>query len=187
MTVPLTAEHLMIPRRLAARYAGRGRDTDEMESFCNLALVQAWRNFDPARSPGGDSNLGGWLVWNTEARLRRWLGVSRCRRHPGGDLRPVSTDETRWRQLASLDALAGEGGSASWLARCDCDPARAAEAADLYALAMRLLSPAAREALLLRYRDGLSVPEAARRTGRTAGQLRWLVDQSLAALRERLG
>jgi hypothetical protein len=49
----LTARHVNTALKEARRWARNAREKEDMEGVAVLALVQAWRAWDPARSPGG--------------------------------------------------------------------------------------------------------------------------------------
>src|SRR5262245_18883971 len=133
----------------------------------------------------------GRFAGTSPAQMAAWL-----RQVLAGSLANVLRDQTRQRrdvrQERSLDAEV-EGASArleAWLAAELTTPSQRAEREErLLALAAALagLPDDQREAVEMRYLQGLTLNEIAGRLGRTTGSAAGLVHRGLAALRQRLG
>lgn len=80
MALALTQRHLNIPEAVAAGYRRlgvRGRLLEELEGHCRVALVRAWRSFDPAKGASLETHLLGWVRLAARAFWRPLRAASR--------------------------------------------------------------------------------------------------------------
>lgn len=146
------------------RMLGEDHLAEDVTQDVFMHIQRAIHTYDPARAPGP------WVFTIATNKLRdHW----RSRRHKDGKLEDTIDGEER-----RLEPPARERGPLPEL--------ESAELARELSRAIETLSPAMREALLLRYFEGLSFEEIAERTGRNETAVRKRYSRALADLREAL-
>lgn len=133
-------------------------DPAEAEDATHDAALSAWRRFGELRDPD---------------RFEAWFGrilVNACR----------DRLRARRRLPLSIDARVEP------LGRAGADPAEAVARRELLRAALRTLSPAHREVVVLRYFADLTVDQIAERTGAPAGTVKSRLHHALGHLRDRV-
>lgn len=131
------------------------------------------------------------LRGRTDAEWAAWLRqiLARQLAHAARDLGRAKRDVARERSLEqALDASSLRLGA--WLAADQSSPSERAqhnEQAVRLAAALETLPDAQREALVLHYWEGCTLPEIAQRLGRTTAAVAGLLQRGLKELRTRLG
>lgn len=176
----LLAQHDQLATTLARQLPDDLRRTLSVDDVLQEAYLVAFRkvrDFEP-REPSG---FHAWLTRIAEHRLADLIKRHRRAKRGGG--------------RAPLEALAGNDGSTvidmlQMLAADSRTPSREArmhEALAAVETALKQLKAESREALQLRYLEGLSVTEMAERMGRSEGAVHMLCTRGLQSLREELG
>lgn len=167
-----------VAARLLARHHAR-LDAEDLESAASLEYVRLAGSFDPARSHDGEAGFGPYaLAYLRRNTLKAALGRgARPLTRPGRPGEPP---------CVSTSAPAAEGYTLG-----QSIPARAAacpaEAADCWAWAMRTLAGVRRDAVVMRFREGLKLREIAARLGVTKQAASQMVTGALSALRAAAG
>lgn len=154
----LVVRHLPVARSVAARYAGRGVEVDDLRQAARMGLVKAARGYDPER--------GAFLSYAVPMATGE---VRRCFRDLARSVRPprVADDER-----GPLIEQVGEA-----------DPGfDSAEARVLVGEALGDLGETDLEILRLRYAEGLTQAEIGERIGATQAQ----VSRALARIIRRM-
>lgn len=167
-------EHFDLVRIMAghAAKAYRRLPMEEITDAATAIYMRLAASFDPATGREGEKGarvyLGYWLKKNL-------LSDMAARNKALADAPTV----------LSLDAPMTDDGQtmAAWVAAPPPGNAGAGDAADLMALAGRVLDPRRLEAFTLRRRDGLTCREAARRMGLSAERVRQLCAEAEDTLR----
>ena len=150
---------------------------DDVLQEAYLVAFRKIREFDPGQ-PGG---FHAWLSRIAEHRLADLIKGHRRAKRGGGltpaELRVGNDDST---VIDMLQMLAADS-------RTPSREARMHEAAAAVQTALENLKEENREALRLRYLEGLSVAELAERMGRSEGAVHMLCTRGLQSLREELG
>ena len=170
--------------RLAASIAGqlpndlrRTISADDVLQETYLVVFRKIREFEPGQAGG----FHAWLARIAENRLADLIKGQRRAKRGGGltpaELRLGNDDST---VIDMLQMLAADS-------RTPSRKARMHEAAAAVQTALENLKEDNREALRLRYLEGLSVAEMAERMGRSEGAVHMLCTRGLQSLREELG
>ena len=150
---------------------------DDVLQEAYLVVFRKMREFEPGQ-PGG---FHAWLTKIAENRLADLIRRQRRAKRWGGrtpaELRVGNDDST---VIDMLQMLAADS-------RTPSREARMHEAAAAVQTALENLKEDNREALRLRYLEGLSVAELAERMGRSEGAVHMLCTRGLQSLREELG
>ena len=157
-TEDLVVRHLPVARSLAARYAGRGVEVDDLRQAARMGLVKAARGYDPEQG----AFLSYAVPMATGEMRRCFRDLARC-------VRPqqVADDER-----GPLIEQVGE-----------IDPGfDGAEARVLIGEALGDLGETDREILRLRYAEGLTQAEIGEKVGATQAQ----VSRTLARILRRM-
>ncbi|MFE4001154.1 sigma-70 family RNA polymerase sigma factor [Nocardioides sp. YIM B13467] len=154
----LVVRHLPVARSLAARYAGRGIEIDDLRQAARMGLVKAARRYDPSQ---GEFLSYAVTVANGEMR--------HCFREQARGVRTERLDDDTERPLSErLGAL---------------DPGfERAEARVIVEEALDQLDEADRTIVRLRFVDGLSQAEIGEKIGATQAQ----VSRALARIIRRM-
>lgn len=155
----LVVRHLPVARSLAARYAGRGVEVDDLRQAARVGLVKAARRYDPEQG----AFLSYAVPMATGEMRRCFRDLARCVR-PG----PVADDER-----GPLIEQVGEP-----------DPGfDGAEARVLVDGALRDLGETDLEILRLRYTEGLTQAEIGDEIGATQAQVSRALTRILRRMR----
>jgi RNA polymerase sigma factor (sigma-70 family) len=173
---PLTELHLAIPAAIARKYrlAGqlRGLSVEELESEGALALVQAWGQFDPARSPAGAAGLGGYLAQRVDWKVRNLIWPTK---------RQLTYAVRGRASTRSLDASLPE----RMLVASGADPGAAVAVADEVEALRQRSAPRDWTILVLRYCDDLTLEQVSQRLGVTKERVRQIEARAIARLRRK--
>ena len=164
----LAAQHAALIAMLARRIPKNIRGFIAAEDAAQEAALEAVRSLPHFRPEQSDS-------------LRRW--VWRIARHRLGDLIKAH------RRLKRSGGMADSECAFDRVVATGPCPARAADQSETVATlssALSTLPDAYRQAIQLRYIDGLPVPDAAARLGRTPGAFQMLCNRGLKLLRQSL-
>jgi RNA polymerase sigma-B factor len=157
-TDDLVVRHLPVARSLAARYAGRGVEVDDLRQAARMGLVKAARRYDPAQGA-----FLSYAVPMAKGEMRR------CFRDLARSVRPLRASED---ESGSLVEQVGE-----------TDPGfDRAEARVLLEEALEGLGETDLMILRLRYAEGLTQAEIGERIGATQAQ----VSRALARILRRM-
>lgn len=164
-----------IAKKIPAELRGHvGAEDVLQETFANACRALA--TFEPA----GPDAFYRWLATLAEHRLIDLVREARAEKRGGGRT-PIEHGDASGDSLPDLLGL---------LAVSERTPSRSVakrEAAAAIRGALEHIEPDYRDALRLRYIEGLSVEDAAARLGRTAPALMMLCHRGLRRLREELG
>ncbi|MER7555562.1 sigma-70 family RNA polymerase sigma factor [Nocardioides sp. NPDC126508] len=157
-TEDLVVRHLPVARSLAARYAGRGVDVDDLRQAARMGLVKAARRYDPAQ--------GAFLSYAVPMATGE---MRRCFRDLARSVRPQrEADDERGPLIEQVGEI---------------DPGfDRAEARVLVGEALSGLEETDLEVLRLRYAEGLTQAEIGERIGATQAQ----VSRALARIIRRM-
>ncbi|GGR64636.1 RNA polymerase sigma-B factor [Nocardioides luteus] len=155
----LVVRHLPVARSLAARYAGRGIEVDDLRQAARMGLVKAAVRYNPER--------GEFLSYAVPMAKGE---VKRCFRELSRSVRPERLDDDGTESATEI----GEP-----------DPGfDRAEARIIVDHAMGRLSVSDREIVQLRYVEGLSQAEIGARIGATQAQVSRALARILRSMRE---
>jgi len=166
----LAIARVELPRYLRAK--------DDASDVVQLALLEAHRDRDQFNDHGDDAKLRAWLRTILAHKLANLIRYNRQEK------RDVNRERALEQSLAASSSRLE-----AWLADLGTlPPDRAARNEQVLALAEALvgLPDAQREAVELRFLDGLPVKEIADRLGKTTTAVAGLLHRGLAALRDRL-
>ncbi len=157
-TEDLVVRHLPVARSLAARYAGRGVEVDDLRQAARMGLVKAARRYDPEQGA-----FLGYAVPIATGEMRR------CFRDLARSVRPQrETDDERGPLIEQVGEI---------------DPGfDSAEARVLVGEALSDLEETDLQILRLRYAEGLTQAEIGERIGATQAQ----VSRTLARIIRRM-
>lgn len=157
-TEDLVVRHLPVARSLAARYAGRGVEVDDLRQAARMGLVKAARGYDPERGP-----FLSYAVPMATGEMRRcFRDLARC-------VRPQrEADDERGPLIEQVGEI---------------DPGfDSAEARVILEEALGNLGDTDLEILRLRYAEGLTQAEIGEKIGATQAQ----VSRALARILRRM-
>lgn len=163
-------------RRISARYAGRISAEDVVQE----AFTAAFRNIQLFESRGPDS-FRIWLAALAEHRLQDMIKALEAAKRGGGRKRVASPADQDTSSVVDLLAM---------VATHSRTPSRSAavhEAVSAVQRALDNISPQYREAILLRYLEGLPVKDIAARMERTERAVHMLCNRGLKQLQAALG
>lgn len=157
------------------RVYGLLRNRQDAEEVTQDTFMRAHRGLDNFR---GDASFSTWIyqIATNLARNRYWYWFRRKRDQSMSLDEPLADDGT-----ASLQDILPDGGVAP------SDAALTQEFVDRVAVEMQQLSPAHREILELRNRDGLPYEEIAQRLGISIGTVKSRIARARERLWERMG
>ena len=165
-------EHLLL---LARNRLSRGlQATLDPSGLVQDTFLEAWKSRESFRGTG-EAALRAWLRKILSSKVSNAVRDNRRRKRGGG--RTVSLDG-----LALDSALVAPGGFVS-PGPSPSSVAHARDAAARVDAHLARLPAAQRKAVVLRYRQGLSIAEIASRLGKTEGAVSLLIHRGLGSLR----
>lgn len=155
----LVVRHLPVARSLAARYAGRGIEIDDLRQAARMGLVKAARRYDPSQ---GEFLSYAVTVANGEMR--------HCFRELARGVRTERLDDDTERPLSERLGAPDPG-------------FERAEARVIVEEALDQLDEADRTIVRLRFADGLSQAEIGEKIGATQAQVSRALDRIIRRMR----
>ncbi len=182
---PLALDRLLLAhfRRLAARVDQKLSDDLRSlispEDIIQETFADAFRRIGAFRPDGNDAFYR-WLSAIADHRVTDAVRAQNAAKRGGGRVRVQGPEAGRSSIAALIDLMAADD-------RTPSRTARKGEAAAALHVALARLKPTYREALVLRYLEGLSVAEAAARLGKSETSVHKLCSHGLQELRASMG
>jgi RNA polymerase sigma-70 factor (ECF subfamily) len=180
MEMLLWVYHDPLLKHIAARLPPDRDPCISAEDILQETFLQSWRDIR-SHEPRGSAAFYAWLRTIAEHRLQDLLKAARAAKRGGGRrIAPAGEPEGASSAANLLDLL-------GWHEETPSRSAARHEAERALQVALSGLKSEYRQALLLRYIDGLPVAEVAARMGRSKGSVLMLCQRALEKLRAALG
>jgi RNA polymerase sigma-70 factor (ECF subfamily) len=151
-----------------------------VEDVVQEAYSQAFKDINTFH-PSTEESFAAWLKVIAENRLRDVIKSLRRKKRGGEHYRVQSATDSRLGSAANLAEMLSASGSTPSRSLARREAIRAVQ------VAMAGLPQEYREAVRLRYYEGLSIEEVARAMHRSSGAVRGLIDRAKRAMRDSMG